>query len=173
MKKRTLLAVLLLAIVVLFTGCENKKYETIEIKDENHGLNTVFRFEEGQSFKVTDVNTDNKFVEVTFKNEDLNLETEVYYFEITNNGWNSNKTVRQETSGFKEYTWNKYNGYIYSAGDKKLYFNIMLFDGGNEKNSIGLFGSVDAIDYNKGKALENFNSAEFQAFLNSIEFTKS
>ncbi len=173
MKKKTILVAILFAFVVLITGCENKEYETIEIKDEKAGLSTTFKYEKGQNFKVTDVNTDNKFVEVTFKNEDLNLETEVYYFEISNNGWNSNKTVRGESSGFKEFKWNKYDGYIYNVGLTKVYFNILLFDGGNEKNSIGLFGSIELIDKSKENVLNSFNSEEYQALLNSIEFTKN
>ena len=176
MKKKTIIVLFLCALTLLFTGCTNKKeekkeeFETIEIKDEKTGYLTTFKYTKGKDYKVTDTNTDGKYVEVEMEVKSLNLEIEMYYFEISNIGWNKNIETRKESEGYKEFTWNGYKGYIYKADDKNLYFNILLKDGGNESMSLCLFGEVDAIDYNKGKVLENFTGEEFQKFMNTIEF---
>ena len=176
MKKKTIIVLFLCMITLVFTGCDNKKvnkekeYETIEIKDEKTGYTTTFKYEKGKDYKITDTETDGKYVKVEMEAKSLNLEVEMYYFDITNIGWNNNIESRKNSEGYQEFTWNVYKGYIYKADDTDLYFNILLKDGGNESMSICLFGDVDAINYNKGKVTENFTGEEFQKFMNTIEF---
>ena len=176
MKKKTIIVLLLCALTLVFTGCDKKEkakeveYETIEIKDEKTGYLTTFKYEKGKDYKITDTNTEGKFVEVEMEAKKLNLELEMYYFEISNTGWTSIMENRKNSEGYQEFTWNGYKGYIYNANDKSLYFNILLKDGGNTSMSLCLFGEVAAINYNVGKVTENFTGEEFQKFMNTIEF---
>ena len=176
MKKKTIIVLFLCALTLVFTGCDKKEkaketeYETIEIKDEKTGYLTTFKYEKGKDYKITDTKTDGKFVEVEMESKKHNLEIQMYYFEISNIGWNNNIERRKNNEGYQEFTWNGYKGYIYNANDSDLYFNILLKDGGNSSMSLCLFGDIDAINYNKGKVTENFTSEEFQKFMNTIEF---
>jgi hypothetical protein len=93
-------------ITLVFTGCDNKKvnkekeYETIEIKDEKTGYTTTFKYEKGKDYKITDTETDGKYVKVEMEAKSLNLEVEMYYFDITNIGWNNNIESRKNKKVF-------------------------------------------------------------------------
>ena len=172
MKKQILvIGLICMLIVSLFTltGCE--KNEEIVLKDQETGYTTTFKYPESQTFKVTEEDQDSgKFAEMTSENEANNIELEIYYFEESKHIYDDMKDSRKEDEGYKEYKWNNYEGYIYSVDEYSLYFNILLQDETEDSDAIGLFGSVDAIDYNEANTPKAFDSEEFQNFMKSIEF---
>ena len=174
MKNKLLIVFLIIVLIgsaILLSGC-GKKMSEITIKDNKTGYTAVFKYPEEQTFKVTDEDQDSgKYVEMTIENEANNIELEVYFFDESKNIYNSSKDNRKDDEGFKEYNWNKHEGYIYNVDDDSLYFNIVLQDETADGGIIGLFGSVSKLDYNKEtKILESFDSKDFQDFMNTVEF---
>ena len=174
MKNRILIVALiftLIASALVLSGC-GEKMEEITLRDNNTGYTTIFKYPEGQSFKKTDEDLDSgKYAQITIENETNNIELEIYYFDESKNIYNSSKDGRKDNDGFKEYSWNKHDGYIYNVDEDSLYFNIVLQDETADGGIIGLFGSISKIDYNEStKIIDSFNSKEFQDFMNTIEF---
>ena len=178
MKKKLLLIVSILSILVIFSGCtkekkEEEKKETLKeivYQDDKTGYKTVFKFKEDEDYKITDTDTDGKYKEIEIESEKLNIELEIYYTDHYSGGYNTQKENRKNSDGYKEYKWNKYEGYIYNADKHKVDFNILLDDSGDR--DIVLFGTMDYKDSKTYDVLESFNSTSFQNFMNSIEFTK-
>ena len=172
MKKKILnigIVIMLIANLIILTGCEKNK--EIVLKDNNEGFVTTFKYPESQAFEVTEEDNDSgKYAQMVIENKTNNIELEIYYFEETKDSYNSSKDSRKDDEGFKEYKWNNYEGYIYSVYDDSLYFNILLQDESEDDMIIGLFGSVETIEYGEGKIIDSFESEDFQNFMKSIEF---
>ena len=172
MKKKILnigIVIMLIASLVILTGCEKNK--EIVLKDNNEGFVTTFKYPESQNFEVTDEDSDSgKYAQMVIENKANNIELEIYYFEESKDSYESSKDTRKNDEGFKEYKWNNYEGYIYSVSEDSLYFNILLQDESEDDMLIGLFGSVEGIEYGEGNIVDSFNSEEFQNFMKSIEF---
>lgn len=175
MNKKNLILILGIIIAVLVIGLvffiKPEKKKEIVLKDNRTGYTTIFKYPESQTFEITEEDQDSgKFASITVKNEEKNIEFEMYYYEESRNLYNTVKEDRKAEEGYKEYKWNNYEGFIYNVDDETLYFNIYLQDETEESDAICLFGSVDAIDYNEANTPEAFESEEFQNFMNSIEF---
>jgi len=190
MKKKLLFVLMLLSAVTLISGCTSKKEEkkeenkkadisegqreTITIKDDKSGYKATFTFDKSKKFKVTKTDTSGKSVDVIIQNQDANIELEFYFVEMSQASYESANKTRKSHEGYKEYTFNKYKGYIYSVSSHNFNFNLLLEEGKSPYNSISLFGAIQQINYDKEKSIvEIFESKDVQDFLNSIEFTKN
>ena len=182
MKKKLLLIVLFICTLTLVSGCtDNTKKDdrnTLSLNDEKYGYLTTFKYDKNDDFKITNTETSGKFAEIEFESEKNNLEFQIYYFQEIEASWNISIKTRREQEGFKEYTWNKKDGYIYSVNGTSFNFNIKLDtinnDGKQQLNeTIGLFGAVSKKDLTKeGTAVELFEDENVQKFMNSLEFTR-
>ncbi len=170
--KKNILILLFLSFILLFTGCSNKEEvvpeKGIDVFDEKTGYKVTFK--KAGDFEVIDTDTDGKFVKVTLKNEKLNAEMEVYFFEILLTNYNSSKERRHLNTEYKDYKWNNYEAYAYNGNKYGVDYNILLNE--DNGNVIGLFGTVTYTDYKTANVFETFNGEDFQAFMNSIVFEK-
>ena len=172
MKKKILIIGIIIIIIagLLIVTISNNEKELV-LKDEKTGYITTFKYSKNQTFEITNEDKDSgKFVQMTVENKANNIELEMYYFEQSKSSYDSSKDSRKDDEGFKEYKWNNYEGYIYNVSNDSLYFNILLKDETEDNLAIGLFGSVNAIDYNEANIPESFNSKEFQNFMKSTKF---
>ena len=75
---------------------------------------------------------------------------------------------RSTSTEYKEYKWNKYNGYSYDGDKYSINFNILLKE--NDNKAKVLFGAMEYEDYKTADVSENFKSKSIQDLLNSITF---
>ncbi len=180
--KKILFAALAL---LLITGCgekkENnnqdtkipdKKEETSElvILDSKTGYTTTFTYPNEKKYSIKKTIDTGKFVNVVFEIPEKNLSFDVYYFESTTSSYDTLMENRKGSKGFKEYKWNSYSGYTYNGDKYSVDFNIFLSKIEDTNNMVGLFGTVEYIDYSKANVLEDFNSEEVQNLLNTVKF---
>lgn len=175
--KKIMYTLAVLVLVVTITGCGSKKEkksnnETMTIEDKNNGFKTTFTYPKDKKFEIEDAKEEGKYKEVIIKNTDKNIKMDLYYFEIYDSSFESAKESRSNSDNYKEYTWNGYKGYIYNGNKYSLLFNILLKGESDGKMGVGLFGSVDYLDYNSANVLESFNSSDIQDLLNTIKFEK-
>jgi hypothetical protein len=174
MKKKSLLLLLLCAVLLVFSGCTKneakEKYKELVYEDEKTGYTTTFKFKENENYVITDDDEDGKYKQIEIENADLNVELEIYYTDHYTGGYEKQKDNRKASEGYKEYKWNNYEGYIYNADKDKVDFNIFL--GNFDERDVVLFGTLDDIDSTlKTNILEVFNGESFQNFMNSIVFS--
>ena len=173
MNKRILLCLLIITSLFVFAGCRKKSSnEIIKITDINDkGYVTTFK------------TINNKFIQPNPKynhidSDKLGIFITLDYIESSKEAYDYAKTHnflgREYSLGeVKDYKWNNYDGYFYNISENELYFRILLKD--DPDNSIVLSGFVGPkVDSkNKNEDLTKFaDNADFQRFLNSIEFKK-
>jgi len=178
MKKRILLLIIMVSLLFVVSGCnkstttkKNDDLKTIELNDKNHGFNTTFYYSKNEKYEVKE-QTGGKYKEIVIKNEKNNIEFDIYYFEILDNNYESSKSTRKDSEGFKEYKWGDYKGYIYNANKYSLNFNILLRKQAGDKSAVGIFGEVSALNYSKADVVTDFNKKEIQDLLSSIIFNE-
>lgn len=176
MKKKILLSLLVVVGLFTMTGCgkesSNKVKESdndlIKITDKDKGYVTTFK------------TINNKFVQKSPKynqihSEDLGVFISFDYIESSKEAYDYAKThnflgYEYGEGEVKDYTWNNYSGYTYNVKEKEMYFRILLED--NAENSIVLSGYVGDEHTKDLDLTKDFDSEDFQKFLNSIEFKK-
>ena len=178
--KKNLKSILVIGLMIIvlftFTGCgkkdEKEDLKSIIYKDEKSGYTLTFKAPKDSKFEVKEEQNTGKFNEMIINNEDLNVSLDIYYVEMTDSSYNSGKEARSADEGYKEYKWNKYDGYSYNGDKYSTYFEVYLDNDNSEGMMIGLFGSVEYINYDNANVLEAFNSDDLQKFLSSMEFSK-
>lgn len=185
MKKFVLsfLAIVLMTIICCtFTGCGQNKNEQsdqssqskeIEFKDNNSGYTLKLKVPVDSQYVVQNIDQDSgRFAKLTMVNKEKNVELQMYYFESTDTSYENIKNDRSKTEGFKEYKWNKYDGYSYLGDKYSVSFNVYLRGENDENRAVCIFGSLEYTDIDKANVLETFNSDEFQKIMNSMEFSE-
>lgn len=180
MKKKIVLSLMLIVSLFMITGCGSKKTEKkketkkddsikeIVLKDEGFGT-TTFKYDKDKDYEV-EIKEGGKYKTLVISSEKENFEVEIYHTDTSDDGYNSLKESRSNTDEFKEYTWNKYNGYSYDGSKTGISFNILLKDGAEAKV---LFGEFDYKDYKTADVSETFKGESVQKLLNSITFKEN
>ena len=180
MKRKILLGLLsTITILTLFTvtGCGKKQENKAEETAKNTEIKLTDKKDKGY---VTTFKPINNFVQTNPKynhvdNEELGIFLTFDYIESTKEAYDYAKTHNLFGNEYvegqvKDYKWNKYDGYSYGIAENEMYFRILLED--NPDNSIVLTAYVGPKAGKDVDFANIFESEGFQAFLNTIEFTK-
>jgi len=165
------IAVIVLTIIVAIASLISASSKrTLEIYDQKTGYKTTFKYpaKKGYSVEKSEENT-GTFPSVTFVNEEKNIKCEIYYYETSNSLFERNKSLRENSDNYKEFTINGYNGYSYTAG-LVLQSDILLKKSEDDRNLV-LYIFMEKYDEQKdGNMNEIFNSNEMQEILKTIKF---
>lgn len=182
MKKKYLLLLLIPALLLVITGCgkeeKNEKKEsqtkTIELADSKLGFKTTFTVDKNANY--TDIEVDKESgasAELEFKNDDLDLEFEMYYNTMRTATYNDSKETRSAQKYYKEYKFGKYEAYAYGEYGSGLYLNILLDVEDNDMADV-LFVSIDREDSNEDIIVADVVAdKEVQKLFNSMKFEKT
>ena len=180
MKKKCYLLLLLIIPILLFTtACDKKKEEkkettkTIQLEDKNLNFKTTFTVDSNSKYSNVEVDTESGSSAVlSFQNNDLDVEFEMYYNRMRKTTYENTKKSRSSKKYYKEYQFGEYNAYAYGDYDDNLYLNIIL----KEENDdvIVLFVAIDRIDNNKEVIISDVvKEKEIQSLFNSMKFEKT
>ena len=175
MKKKIVLSLMLIVSLFMITGCGSKKESNKEkekkvedtrkeivLKDEGYGT-TTFKYDKDKDYEIKE-ETGGKYKELIISSETENFELQIYHTDQIEASYEIGKNNRSNSSEFKEYTWNKYNGYSYNGSKTSISFNILLEDGKV------LFGVFDSINADEADMPETFKGDSIQSLLKSITF---
>ena len=180
MKKKVLLLLLIPALVLTMTACSEKKEKepekkitkTIELSDSKLGFTTTFKYDVDEKFSNVEEDDGGASTAITFENEDLDVEFEMYYTKMRKTTYNETETTRSAQKYYKEYKFGDYEAYAYSEYDDKVYLNVLLgID--EDENAEVLFVSIERIDNNEEVIVPNVLAGKtLQNFFKSMEFVK-
>ena len=169
MKKKYLLLIPL--FLLLLTGCVKDTRKTIVLEDENLKLKTTFYYEEGENYTDFEEETGGASKEISFENEDLDLEFDMYYNNMRVATYEASKKSRSSQKFYKEYKFGEYDAYQYGNYESGLYLNIVLNKEGEALDV--LFVSLERKDSNPEIVVSDVVAGkEVQKFFNSIKFEK-
>ena len=170
MKKKILIILLLPIIVLLLTGCNEKKDDrkSISLVDPVFGYETVFKYNKNENFTKPEYEEGGASKEITFKNEDLDVEFQMYYTKMTKSSYDRSKEVRSKQKYYKEYKYGKYEAYAYGEYTSGIYLNILL-DVDSTDTAKVLFVSIDRLDTNEDVVVSKVLDKDLKEFFNSIE----
>ena len=184
MKKK--LIIVGIVLLIIFTGCTKKEEQTdktkkstksdnteiIELLDEKRGFNVTFTYSKGEKFEDILYYDEGASKEITFKNEELDLNFQMYYTSMTIESYENSENVRSSQKYYKKYKFGKYEAYGYSNYDSSLNLNILLKKNENKMVDV-LFVSMERIDTNEEVIVANVvNDTKLQQFYNSIQFNQ-
>jgi len=169
MKK--VLFILLLPIIILgLTGCGEKKdtRKTITLEDSAFGYATTFKYDENEKF--TDIEAEKSGVSnsLTFKNEELDVEFQMYYTRMMKTSYETSKKARSAQKYYKEYKFGEFDAYAYGDYTSGIYLNILLGVDNTETAKV-LFVSIDRIDTNQGVVVADVLDKKLNKFFNTIQ----
>lgn len=169
MKKKLLLILLLPIVMIGLTGCgENKNTKkSILLSDPVFGYETSFKYDGKESFSGIKNNLDGTSTSLEFKNEELDVEFQMYYTRMMKNSYDESKKIRSKQKYYKEYKFGKYEAYSYGEYTSGLYLNILL-DDYNETAKV-LFVSIDRIDTNQNVVVADVLDKKLVKFFDTIE----
>lgn len=183
MKRKILLFALIPVLFLLLTGCEKKEKKveepkdnskkTVDLFDEKMGIKTTFTYNSKDKFSDFEKEDSGASKSMTFKNEDLDVEFEMYYNTMTKEAYDALKTTRSSQKYYKEYKFGEYNAYAYGDYSSGLYLNILAnvddFD-----NTNVLFVSIDRLDTNEDIVVADVVADKtIQSFFNSMNVEMS
>lgn len=183
-KKIFLLLALLPALLLVVTGCDKNNKEknenqketetkTAELFDEKMGIKTTFTYASGDSFENFEYDESGASKAMTFKNEKLDVEFEMYYNTMTKTSYDKSQETRSAQKYYKEYKFGKYEAYAYGEYDDGLYLNILANTDDNDDVNV-LFVSIDRIDNNKDVVVADVVAdKDIQTFFNSMKVEMS
>ena len=167
MKKYLIL--LLIPLLVLVTACTKNEGKQLKLVDSKFGTTT---FTIDDTYTDVEEEKDGASTEISFENESLDLEYEMYYNRIRKATYKSSKETRSKQKYYKEYTFGDYKGYAYGEYESGLYMNIILAE--DEEDYIILFVSLDRNDNDIEKVVaEIVEEKPTQDFFKSMKFKKA
>ena len=180
--KKKIGIICLIIIMIIVTGCKKeekkepvkkkeKNTKTIELVDERLGYQTTFTYDKKEKFTDIQYYDEGASKEITFKNEELDLEFQMYYTTMTMTSYENSEQARANQTYYKKYKFGKYEAYAYSNYDSSLNMNILLNKTESDMAEI-LFVSMERIDANKEVIVLEVVDNQLQSFYNSIKFKK-
>ncbi len=173
--KKNLLSLLVIIILFITTGCSNKPFDLFK-EEENYNLITITSKDKG--YLTTFKSSNNIFVQTSPKynqihSEDLSVFISFSYIESSKEAYDYTKThnflgYEYAKGEVKDYKWNNYSGYTYNVKENEMYFRILLVD--DKEKSIILSAYVGDKHTKNLNLTKDFDSEDFQKFLNTIEF---
>lgn len=130
----------ILLFVFIITGCTTKPpqnededevilTQSLSVYDKAHGYYTALYFEDGSGFIMMNPKyliDDAGFQHGTYSNTEMGIEFEAYHREGPVGSLDSLKKKYADSEGYKEYTWNKYPGFVYNANENHLSFALIV-----------------------------------------------
>lgn len=180
MRKKVLLLVLIPILLLSFTACDKKKKvekekddrKSIVLKDSGFGYKTTFKYDKKDDYSDVEEEKSGKSTQISFDNEDLDLEFEMYYTSMSSDSYKTTEEARSKQKYYKKYKFGKYNAYAYGEYDSGLYMNILLETTDDNTANI-LFVSIDRLDNDKEKIVSDLVAGkEVQALFNTIKVEK-
>ena len=169
MKKKIILVLVLL--LVLVTGCGKSNLKEIKLSDKEFGYTTTFSYPEKEVYTEPEEDHSGKTTEITFKNEELDLEFEMYYIESRKATYDNLKKSRSEKKYFNEYKFGDYEAYMYGEYSSGAYLNILLEDENDMAKAI--FVSVSRLDTKEEVVVADVvNDKKVQELFKSIKVKK-
>ena len=184
MKKNVLIIIALIAIlgigllVLIGHGNRKENKESDNISKETNNKITITEKDKGYVTTFDTINNKFNQKDPAYKqvdSEDLGVFISFQYIESSKKEYDYYKTHNFLGNEYakgevKDYTWNGYSGYTYNVEEKEMSFRILLEDNG--ENSVVLSAYVGDKHTKDLDLTKDFNSEDFQKFLNSTEFKK-
>ena len=171
---------LLIPLLLVTTACgkthegeatDKKLTKKIELVDSKLGFTTTFTYDAEEDFKDVEEETGGASKSITFKNEDLDVEFEMYYTTMRTATYNDTEKARSAQKYYKEYTFGDYEAYAYSEYDDKINLNILLGISEEDMAEV-LFVSIERIDTNEDVIVADVLEKKLKNFFSSMEFVK-
>ena len=179
--KKKLLLLLLIPVLLLITGCGETKEKEVKIddtkkivlKDEGFGYTTTFSYDKKEKYSDVEEEKDNgRSTQITFENEELDLQFSMYYTDMSSNAYKSTQEARKKQKYYREYKFGKYDAYTYGEYGSGLYVSILLETGEDDMAKI-LFVSIDRLDSDENVVVADVVEEEtVQELFNSIDLKK-
>ena len=174
-------------MMILVTGCqkgteetkkeaqkpktEEETIKTIELVDEKLAYQTTFTYPAEEKFSNIEYYDEGASKEITFKNEELDLNFQMYYTSMTIESYKNSEEARSHQKYYKKYKFGKYEAYAYSNYESSLNMNILLKETDSKMAQV-LFVSMERIDAKEEVVVADVvDSKKLQDFYNSIKFT--
>ena len=179
MHKKILVLLLISIILLATTACggthegkeqDKKLTKKIELVDKKLGFNTTFTYDANEKYSDVEEDNDGASTAIEFKNEDLDVDIEMYYNTMTTTSYNETQKTRSAQKYYKEYKYGDYEAYAYSEYPDKVKISILL--GIEDDMAEVLFVSIERIDNNEDIIIPDVLDKDLKAFFNSMEFVK-
>ncbi len=179
MHKKILVLLLISIILLTTTACggthegkeqDKKLTKKIELVDKKLGFNTTFTYDANEKYSDVEEDNDGASTAIEFKNEDLDVDIEMYYNTMTTTSYNETQKTRSAQKYYKEYKYGDYEAYAYSEYPDKVKISILL--GIEDDMAEVLFVSIERIDNNEDIIIPDVLDKDLKAFFNSMEFVK-
>ena len=104
MRKKVLLLVLIPILLLSFTACDKKKKvekekddrKSIVLKDSGFGYKTTFKYDKKDDYSDVEEEKSGKSTQISFDNEDLDLEFEMYYTSMSSDSYKTTEEARSK-----------------------------------------------------------------------------
>ena len=177
--RKKLLLILLIPVLLLITACDKTKIkneeetgEKIVLEDKKLGFKTTFSYDKKEKYSDVEIENGDASAELTFENEELDIQFDMYYNTMTIETYQSTQKTRSAQKYYKEYKFGDYDAYAYGNYDSGLYISILLKEETNKMADV-LFVSIDRIDNDKEVIVSDVVAGEqVQKLFNSIKFEK-
>lgn len=178
--KKVILLLLLIPVLLATTACgethegnvkDKKLTKTIELSDKKLGFTTTFTYDADQKFTNVEEQTGGASNAITFENEELDVEFEMYYNTMHTATYNDSQKIRSSQKYYKEYQFGDYDAYAYGEYADNLKLNVLLGIDGDDMAEV-LFVSIDRLDVNDEVVVSEIFDKSLQEFFNSMEFVK-
>ena len=181
MNKKIWLLLIIPTLLLLVTGCgktniDNKKVDNtkkIVLKDAGFGYKTTFSYDSKEKYSEVEEDKDSgRSTQITFDNEELDIQFEMYYTDMTSSSYKTTQNARSNQKYYKEYKFGDYEAYAYGEYSSGLYINVLLETDDKDMAKI-LFISIDRLDADQSIVVADVVAdTKVQELLNSIKFEK-
>jgi len=171
--KHKILILLMIPILLLVTACndvktkENDDSKKIEIIDQTKQIETTFSYDKKIGFsEISTYNNDSPTIE--FDCVKLDIDFQMSYKELDTNIYEDTQKNRKNKKYYKEYTFGKYEAYVYGDYENNITMNIHLRK--QDKSSIILVVTMNRLDSDENIVIADIlDDKELQDFFNTIE----
>lgn len=171
--KHKIFILLMIPILLLVTGCNNSTTKQtdnsnkIEIIDQAKQIKTTFSYDKKIDFsEISTYNNDSTSIE--FDCVKLDIDFQMSYKELDTTLYEDTKTNRKNKKYYKEYTFGKYEAYIYGDYENSAIMNIHVRK--QDNTSIILVVTMNRLDSDENVVIADVvDEKELQEFFNSIE----
>jgi hypothetical protein len=135
------------------------------------GYTTTFKYDKDENYSNVKEDNSGASTAITFKNEDLDIEVEMYYNKMRSATYDASEKTRSAQKYYKEYKFGDYEAYAYGEYDDSINLNVLL--GMDDEDAAVLFVSIERLDNNKDVVIADvLDGKKLQDLFKSMEFVK-
>lgn len=174
MKKNIIVLLIVTMCLVLTTACGNKNNKKEEMQkmtltDFREGTMT-FYYPKSLSFSVKQIENEEEGNYLYVVSHDYSLRMNLLFNYDVTDDYNEMLETCKKSKAYREYTWNKYQGYACGYDD---YVKIIVKLRENEIGIIHYFLGIFEMNNNvSGNVVKLFNEKGIQDWLNTMEYKK-